>query len=95
MDVHVVKKGLVLLPCRAASPGGEDTRTRWIYQDKDVTGRGPRHLVLQDDSLLLMNIRPLEAGQYTCVASNQYGESRATAQVLVSSEWVWLVSICP
>ncbi len=89
--MHVVKKGWVLLPCKAASPGGEETSLRWIYQDKEtVTGSGPRHLVLQDNSLLLMNIRPLEGGDYSCVASNQYGDSWTTAEVFVSSEWVWL-----
>ena len=85
-DIIVVKKDYLILHCKAASPGGETTAIRWFHEDKDITNGQGRRLVLQDYSLLIINIQPREAGNYTCIASNQYGESRSSAVVTVSSE---------
>ena len=85
-DVHLVKKGFVMLPCRTASPGGEVTHIHWLYGGRNVSQTGPRHLILPDNSLLLTNVRMGEAGQYSCVATNQYGESHSNAQVTISSK---------
>ena len=85
-DVHVVKKGFVLLACSAVSSTGEPTHVQWTQGHVNMSRTGPRHLVLQDNSLLLSNVRVQEAGEYSCVASNSYGQSVVSATVTVSSE---------
>ena len=85
-DVHVVKKGFVLLACSADSSTGEHIHIHWQQADSNVSRTGPRHLVLQDNTLVLTNVRLQEAGQYSCVATNSYGRSISTAMVTVSSE---------
>ena len=85
-DVHVVKKGFVLLACSAVSSTGEPTHVQWTQAHVNMSRTGPRHLVLQDNSLLLSNVRVQEAGEYSCVASNSYGQSVVSATVTVSSE---------
>ncbi len=84
--MHVVKRGFVVLPCAAASPGGEHTHLHWLHDNRNVSRMGSRHLVLQDSGLLLTNMRVLDGGSYSCVASNQHGQSVATAQLTFSSE---------
>ena len=83
-DVHVVKRGVVVLPCAATSLGGEHTHIHW-FQDTTNISR-TRHGVLQDNSLLLTNARVVDSGEYSCVASNQYGRSVSMATLTVSSE---------
>lgn len=85
-DVHVVKKGFVVLPCAASSPGGEHTHIHWLQDTTNISRTGPRQGVLQDNSLLLTNMRVVDGGEYSCVASNQYGQSSSTATLTVSSE---------
>jgi len=86
-DVHVVQKGFFVLHCGAASSTGEDTLLRWTFLGKNMSRTGLRHCVLQDNSLLVTRVQEGEGGSYSCVASNQYGESSSTAEVTVSSEW--------
>ena len=82
----MAKKDYLILHCKAASPGGETTAIRWSHEDKNITNVRGKRLVLHNNSLLIIKIRSREAGNYTCVASNQYGESRSSAVVTVSSE---------
>lgn len=91
-DVHVVKKGFVVLPCAAVSPGGEHTQIHWLHGNTNVSRTGPRHLVLQDNSLLLTNVRVSDEGVYSCVAGNQHGRSVFTAELTVSSECVYVLA---
>ena len=57
-----------------------------MWAGSNVSRTGPRHAVLQDNSLVLSNVRLQDAGEYSCVASNSYGRSLSTAMVTVSSE---------
>ena len=83
-DVHVVKRGVVVLPCAATSLGGEHTHIHWLQDTTNISRT--RHGVLQDNSLLLTNARVVDSGEYSCVASNQYGRSVSMATLTVSSE---------
>ena len=85
-DRHAVKRGFVVLPCQAASPGGEETNLRWFHGHTPLAGHGEKHLILKNGSLLLSNVYPAQAGNYSCQASNKYGRSLVSAQVTVSSE---------
>ena len=85
-DVHVLKKGFVMLHCAAISPGGGHAYIHWLRAGRNISRTGPRHHVLQDDTLLLTNVRVLDGGEYSCVASNQHGQSVSTAELTVSSE---------
>ena len=87
-DVHVVKTGFLMLPCLATSPGGVETRTQWFYDHTPLATLGEKHAVLKNGSLLLSNIYPAQAGNYSCRASNQYGVSIVTAHIMVSSEYL-------
>jgi len=85
-NVHVVKTGFLVLPCLATSPGGVETRTQWLYDHVPLAVQGEKHLVLKNRSLLLSNVYPAQAGNYSCQASNQYGVSVVSARVTVSSK---------
>ena len=93
-DVHVVKKGFLILPCSAVSSTGEHTHVHWLREGTNISRTGPRHLVLQDNSLVLTNVRVQEAGKYSCVASNSHGQSLSTAIVTVSSECSYCMKRC-
>ena len=66
--------------------GGEETHIHWRHGNRNISRTGPRHSVLQDNSLVLTNVRVLDGGLYSCVAGNQHGVSVSTAELTVSSE---------
>ena len=95
-DVHVVKKGFAVLPCSAHSSTGEPTHVHWTWAGSNISRTGQRHAILQDNSLVLTNVRLQDAGEYSCVASNSYGWSVSTAMVTVSSECLHMqLHACP
>lgn len=87
-STHVVKRRFTILPCHAASLGGEETHIQWFHGNTPLEAMGTRHLVLQNGSLLLANVYPSQAGKYSCQASNEYGLSRVTTMVTVSSKFI-------
>ena len=86
-DGHVVRRGFILLPCRGASVEKEETHLNWFHREIPLAEKGDRHLILQDGSLLLANVRPSQTGSYSCQVSNKYGNSTSIAQVSVSREY--------
>ena len=87
----MVRRGLLLLLCRGTSLGKEDTHLEWLHKETTLAEGGARHLILQDGSLLLSNIRFSQAGNYSCKVSNKFGHSISTAQVSVSRENVIVI----
>lgn len=88
----MVRRGFLLLPCKGSSFGKEDTYLHWIHKERTLAEKGTKHLILQDGSLLLTNIRVSQAGNYSCKAINRFGHSISTAQVCVSREYVILAT---
>ena len=86
-DGYVLKRTFLLLSCSAASPGGEDTHLSWSLEEAPLAEMGVGHLILKNNSLLLINVRPSQAGSYSCGARNNYGHSMSTAQVFVTREY--------
>ena len=89
-STHVVKRGFAILPCLAASPGGEVTHLQWFHDHTPLAGQGVKHLVLKNGSLMLSNLYPAQAGNYSCQASNKYGRSLTSATLTVSSKLVFV-----
>ena len=64
------------IDCKAS---GEPPLTVQWYHDGVPVSRDPTHVILPDNTLLVLSIsRPADYGRYMCVASNIYGSDNAT-----------------
>ncbi|KAJ8914572.1 hypothetical protein NQ315_010036 [Exocentrus adspersus] len=74
------------LSCRAA--GAPIPNVTWIYNGEKEIETSSRVQVLDTGDLLIAAVKESDAGQYTCIRSNEAGEVRGTAhlQVLVRTQ---------
>lgn len=84
----LVREGdTVVLECMSQSTGSARTRVEWLKDGRRLSPTDSYRLHLAADSQLLVvtQAHSLDAGVYTCVASNSLGTERAVSKLTVIS----------
>jgi len=79
MDMETVDGKTVRITCRVF--GAPKPEVKWIRNRQELTGG--RYKTLDTGDLEIENVIFLDAGNYTCHASNKFGEVEASANVMV------------
>uniref|UniRef100_A0A6P7F6S0 Protein sidekick n=1 Tax=Diabrotica virgifera virgifera TaxID=50390 RepID=A0A6P7F6S0_DIAVI len=76
------------LTCRAV--GAPIPNTTWVHNGEKEVATSSRVQILDTGDLLIAAVKEIDAGQYTCIRSNEAGEVRGSAylQVLVRTQIV-------
>ena len=78
-DTATVDGKTVKMICRVF--GAPKPKVKWIRNGQELTGG--RYKTQPSGDLLISNVIFLDAGNYTCHASNKFGEEEASAQLVV------------
>ncbi|XP_014258139.1 neuroglian isoform X2 [Cimex lectularius] len=78
-DMEVVNGKPVTLTCRVF--GAPKPEVKWVRQGSELTGG--RFNILSEGDLLIKEVNFLDAGDYTCFATNKFGTAEKKASLVV------------
>ncbi|KAM6988285.1 LOW QUALITY PROTEIN: roundabout homolog 2 [Tautogolabrus adspersus] len=86
----VSRGATVQLHCRVI--GGPAVRISWETEGERLQGNTPRVTLMENGTLQIADIKDMDSGMYTCVASSPTGESSWSGMLTVREEGVSSVS---
>nr|XP_020510299.1 roundabout homolog 2-like isoform X2 [Labrus bergylta] len=86
----VSRGAMVQLHCRVI--GGPAVRISWEKEGERLQGNKPRVTLMENGTLQIADIKDMDSGMYTCVASSPTGESSWSGMLTVREDGVSSVS---
>lgn len=78
-DVDIVDRRTTLLTCRVF--GAPKPEVKWVRAGRELTGG--RYTVLDNGDLEIQDVQFNDEGEYTCYASNKFGNVEASGSLRV------------
>ncbi|XP_031628790.1 neuroglian-like isoform X2 [Contarinia nasturtii] len=83
-DYEVTAGNPATFRCNAVADSSLDLNIKWLSDDEEIDFENePRFVRTNDNSLTISKTSELDSGQYTCVASTDLDEARASATLIV------------
>ncbi|XP_067364559.1 roundabout homolog 2-like isoform X1 [Channa argus] len=86
----VSRGAMVQLHCRVI--GGPSVKISWEKDGEKVQGNKPRLTLMENGTLQIIDVKDMDSGMYTCMASSTTGETSWSGMLTVKEEGVSSVS---
>ncbi|GIY13215.1 neuroglian [Caerostris extrusa] len=77
-----VVSSMVILRCRVF--GAPNPKIKWLRENQDI--KGDRFMVQENGDLEITDVRSQDEGEYTCYASNKFGDIQASGRLEVKKK---------
>ena len=89
--MEIINGSSVTLKC--LSSGFPPPQFKWTRGIKELWSNG--RLIVHDQSLTITDVQPTDASEYTCTASNQFGQDEATTELVIAGAQHIQIRFCP